>query len=565
MTLPAATQFAAGLGALTLPFAGVMAVHAQNEATAGNSADKTGSVKWTCPMHPHYIADSFGACPICGMDLVKLESGGNDLDATAAPKRAAITISPEVIQNIGIRLGKVEKSRFGRQVRSYGIIYENERLLTEITARIEGWIESLAVTAAGDQVKRGTLLFKLYSPQLVISQNDYLGGRRGQGTEDAGIAQLRGFGVQQQAIELIARERRPLQNVPFFAERDGTVSELNVRQGSYVRRGMTIAKIQDYSTVWLRAGVAEKDLGFISRDTPASVKFPNLPGRQANAKVDYIYPTIDGRTRTGQVRLVIDNSDGTIRPGSYADVSFEVHASHRLAVPSEAILANGQGRFVIVSLGQGRFEPRKVETGLTSNAWTEVLKGLSAGEDIVVSGQFLIDSESALRESFRKLERMQLPLSLLKLDRNEQAMMDHLIDAALYMHEALVDGFDTDPKFLEPAISIRQLLWEKYKDTRLSFVLNDATAALKEAQKSTSQSERQAALARLVQTLRQWVLVGAPDHYKSKKLMVYREEMEPSRLWLQRAGPVLNPYGRGKAIALEPAGNGDVAERRNGK
>lgn len=564
-TLSTARYAVIGLPALAAPFAASASVRAQDKASNPAQKAKATPVKWTCPMHPHYIADSFGTCPICGMDLVRLETDATRPEAAAAERPVAVTIAPEVIQNIGIRLGKVEKSRFGRQVRSFGIIYENERLLTEITARVEGWIEELKVTAVGDPVQQGALLFKLYSPQLVVSQNDYLGARRGQGTEQAGVAQLLGFGVQPQTIEMIARERKPLQSVPFYAERDGTISELNVRQGSYVKRGMTIAKIQDYSSVWLKAGVAEKDLGFITLDTPAAVSFPNLPGRQAAARVDYIYPTIDPKTRTGQVRLIIENTDGKIRPGSYADVTFEVGASHRLAVPTEAILASGQGRFVIVSLGQGRFEPRKVETGLAANALTEVTKGLSEGEDIVVSGQFLIDSESALRESFRKLERLQLPLSLLKLDKTELAMVDHLVDAALYIHEALVDGYDADPKFFEPAIGIRSLLWPKYKDTRLTFVLDDATAALKDAQQATSASQRRSALTKLSEALKSWVLTGAPDHYKSKHLLIYREEAETSRLWLQRAGPIRNPYGDGKASVIEQGARPTATEGQNGK
>ena len=216
-----------------------------------------------------------------------------------------------------------------------------------------------------------------------------------------------------------------MQDVPFYAARSGVISELNIRQGSHVQRGTLMARVQDYSSVWLMVGVAEKDLGFISRDTPATVSFPNLPDHKVEARVDYVYPTVDEKTRTGRVRLVVENPDGRIRPGSYADVTFELGAEMRVAVPSEAVLRSGDGSHVAwrraVSLG-------------------EVARGVEPGEEIVVSGQFLLDSGSALREAFRKLERATLAPSLLDLDKNETEMMDRLVDGALYLHEALVDG-----------------------------------------------------------------------------------------------------------------------------
>jgi Cu(I)/Ag(I) efflux system membrane fusion protein len=515
-------------------------------------------------MHPHYIADEFGTCPICGMDLVKLETGADPMNNASAESRTVVTVAPEVMQNMGVRLAKAEDSQFGRAIRSFGIVTENERQQLEITSRVEGWIEDLKITAVGDQVKEGDLLFRLYSPQLVISQNDYIKP----GTSDLagrGLAQLRALGVQDKTIEQMKGLKQPMEFVPFYADRDGTVSELNLRQGAYVQRGMMMAKIQSYATVWLIVGVAEKDLGFISAETSAKVSFPSLPGREVTAKVDYVYPTVDTKTRTGQVRLVIDNPDGLIRPGSYADVSFEVGVEQRVAVPSESILKSGEGRYVVVSLGQGRFEPRAIEAGLVSGPWTEVKSGVKAGEDIVVSGQFLLDSESALRESFRKLERLQLPLSLVKLDDNQFAMIDHMVDAALYLHEALIDGYDPDPKFLDPAISIRDLMWPRFKDTKLAFVLEDAASALREAQKARAISETETALAKLVTALRPWLMDGAPDHYREKKVALFKEQ-DGKRLWLQKEGKPLNPYGSGagEQIPWPETENPSTADVRGG-
>ncbi len=532
------------------------------QAFAATDADDGKSTKWTCPMHPHYIADEFGSCPICGMDLVKLQTNQEPVGTTSSEKRTVITIAPEVIQNMGVRLAPAEASRFGRLVRSFGIVQANERTQTDITARVEGWVETLKVTAVGDEVEADSLLFELYSPQLIVSQNDYLRSRGSRTATNRGLSQLRSFGVQKKALDQIKGLKRPMDRVPFYASQKGTIAELHLRQGTYVKRGMMLAKIQDYSTVWLMVSVAEKDLGFIGKKTRATVTFPNLPSRKVEAMVDYIYPTIDAKTRTGQVRLVLDNPDGLLRPGGYADVVLEVGSEQRTAVLSEAVLKNGEGRFVVVSLGKGRFEPRSVETGLISGRWTEVTSGVKPGESIVVSGQFLLDSESALRESFRKLRKLQLPLSLLNLDKTQFAMVDHLIDAALYLHEALIDGYDIDPKFLEPAISIRNIMWPGFKDTKLAFVLDDSVAALREAQKAKSESEIRSALANLAAALRPWILAGAPDHYRERKVGLFKEP-DGKRVWLQKMGQGLNPYGEGagKQVPWPESGENSLASK----
>ncbi|MEM8626324.1 MAG: efflux RND transporter periplasmic adaptor subunit [Pseudomonadota bacterium] len=517
-------------------------------ALAATDENADAPKQWTCPMHPHYIATEFGPCPICGMDLVP-QAAGNDLASADADARTIVTVAPEMMQSMGVRLAKAETSMFGRNVRSFGIVRANERLRTEITARVEGWFEKLYVTAVGDDVSDGQKLFDLYSPQLIVAQSDFQRGTRSERKSTRGLTQLRSFGVQSQALTMIRKRRTPMDTVPFFAPRSGTISELALADGTYVKRGMRLAKIQDYSSVWLIVSAQESDLGFITKATKANVTFPNLPGRKVRASVDYIYPTIDAQTRTGQVRLVLDNPDGQIRPGSYADVVFEVGTEQRIAVPSEAVLRSEQGKYIIASLGQGRFEPRPIETGLVSGRWTEVTGGIAAGDNLVVSGQFLLDSESALRESFRKLERLQLPLSLLDLTDTQFAMVDHMVDAALYMHEALVDGYDVEPTFFDPAISIRDLLWPRFKNTKLAFILDDAVAALRKAQDAKAESEVQAALADLAAALRPWLLTGAPDHYRSKNVALYKEK-EGSRVWLQVTGGPINPYARAPGVVV---------------
>ena len=292
------------------------------------------------------------------------------------------------------------------------------------------------------------------------------------------------------------------------------------------------------------------------------MSFPTLQGRTTKARIDYIYPTVDAASRTGQVRLVIDNKDGQLRPGTYADVVFNVGTRQKLAVPTESLLRSEAGRYVIMAMGEGRFEPRNVKTGLTTEGLTEIVEGLSMGEDIVVSGQFLLDSESALRESFRKLQRLQTPLHLLELDDKQMAMVDHLVDAALYIHEKLRAGSDIEAKFIQPAHEIRNLLWSDFRHTQLAPVLNKAQKAIAKAQKARSQSRLRSALNDLIVGLQPWLLKGKPDYYQGKGLFLYKEKKAKGkgRIWVQQGDKPQNPYGKreGELMAW-PGGNMPVA------
>lgn len=405
---------------------------------------------YTCPMHPHYVADHPGTCPICGMDLVALDgededtpmpssdqpSGekkilywqapmdpnfksdkpgkspmGMDLvpiydeETTANTGRSIIRINPETIQSMGVRTEEVQMTSFGTLVRSYGDVTENVRLQFDIAARVEGWVENLKVQAVGDAVKEGDVLFKLYSPSLISAQQDLIGalgtGHRGRITSTT--RRLVSLGVQERVIEEVLSRRKAFQRVPFYAQGDGLVSAMNVREGSYAKPGINLMTLQNYDSVWIDVSVAEQDIPFITKTSTARVSLPALGIKEQIADIDYIYPTIDRATRTGRVRLVLDNPGGALKPGAWADVEFETDVRERLSIPSDAILKSKDGDFVVVVLGGGRFQPRKIVSGLHYKGRTEALEGLIEGDQVVVSGQFLIDSESSLRESFRKM------------------------------------------------------------------------------------------------------------------------------------------------------------------
>ena len=519
--------------------------------------------QYTCPMHPHYVVDRPGTCPICGMDLVELASEQESEDDGAAMEsmdnsdkggmeRTTVTIDPETIQNTGIRTEEAQMASFGTLVRSYGDVTENVRLQFDISARVEGWVEDLKVQAMGDEVKKGDLLFNLYSPALISAQQDLISAIATgyKGRIGSAAKRLVSLGMQKRAIEEVKSRRKAFQSVPYYAESDGLVSAMNVRDGTYAKPGMNLMTLQNYDTVWVDVSVAEQDIPYITKETKAMVSLPALGVKEKEAAIDYIYPTIDRATRTGRIRLVLDNADGKLKPGAYADVELETGVDRRLSIPGDAILKSKDGDFVVVAMDQGRFQPRKILAGLKYKGRTEVLDGLAEKDKVVVSGQFLIDSESALRESFRKMQRMQMPLALLDMTDDQLAMIDHLIDAAIYIQKELTTGRTPNPNMIMPAITLGDHLMPVFRGTKLQFVLEDAEMALKAAQDNVTDKEWQNSLNDLVTALKPWLLEGKPQHYKSKGLQFYMAHGLDT-YWLQLGDEVQNPYGEGHPMKID--------------
>ena len=505
------------------------------------------AAQYTCPMHPHYIStDPDGSCPICGMDLVPVaaEAGGAQGDGT-------IAVAPEMIQTMGIRTAPAEVVEFGQSLRAFGVVETNERLENVAVSRLEGWIESLTVRAEGDTVRPGALLYRVYSPDLIAAQKDYLNSLEiGNETRIAAVRQrLRSLGMQNAAVDRLTQNREVIERVPVYAEAGGTVAELQVREGDYVSPGTPILRLQSYSGVWVMASVPETDLPLIDTGIPVRLNFPSAPEAPAEGSVDYIYPTIDPVTRTAQVRIEVDNAAGYLRPGAYADITMELGGGERLSVPTEAILRDSRGAHVIVALGEGRFAGRAVRTGVSSNGRTEIIAGLTPGEQVVASGQFMLDSEVNLREGFSKLQAPpaiaagpDTPLSQLPVDASTLAEIDHFTDMALYFHEALTDEYRIDPYFVDPALGLGETLRTRFVDTKLVPILEDGETALRAAKAAREGDALAAELARLMAALEPWLLEGAPIHYQGAGLTLFRDT-ETGHLWLQQGDSPNNPYG----------------------
>jgi len=531
----------------------------KNNSLEGHNKTETAEVaQYTCPMHPHYIStDADGSCPICGMDLVPIikDLAVDDFSESGEiSSRIEISVSSSIIQTIGVRTQPAQINEFGGSLRAFGTVEADERSANSIVARIEGWIEGLEVNAEGDLIKNGDLLFYIYSPDLIAIQQDYLNALSSRNSNRIKAIEQRliSIGMQPQVIKRLIKEREIIQKVPVYAQRNGIVDQLNIREGDYLKPGAPIFHLQSYEQVWVIASIPETSLSLIKNDVIASLTFPSVPSVMIESKIDYIYPTIDAKTRTGKVRIVIDNKKEQFLPGAYADIKLNFDLKPRLSVASESILQDSSGTHVILALGEGRFTTRKVTTGIHSQGQTEILNGLNEGDIVVTSGQFMLDSEVNLREGFKKLsvsttesvtnsESTNGSIEDINVDSNTLAQIDHIIDAALYFHSSLVEGDTIKPTFIEPAITLTASLIERFSGTELESILRDSQQVLIDSKNALNNDALVIQLDRLVKAIEPWILEGAPEHYSQLGLKLYRET-ETHRLWLQIKGSVVNPY-----------------------
>lgn len=404
----------AASGALWLSMDGVphvQAVAAQGEHDAGKQAaapqetalehaKKHMDPTYVCPMHPEIVSDDPEAtCPICGMDLVPLENNG---------EADVVSLDPTIVNALGVKLTKVKRRTLYRRIQSVGYIGYDEDKIRSISLRTDGWIERLAVSAEGDAVKAGQLLFEVYSPTLVNAQEEYLQALAlDEGEGELVVAsreRLLSLGVEESLIQQLDETRRPLPLVPVHAPQDGVVTRLNVREGDYVKPAKPVVGLADLSSVWLVADVFDHQSEWVKVGQMADAVLPFLPDKVFTGQVDYVYPTIDPRTRSLKVRMRFDNAEGILKPNMYADVTIYASPKRKvLTVPVDAVIRTGRQARVIVHLGEGRFKPVTVRLGIESGNRVEVVSGLEEGQEVVVSSQFLIDSESSLRAALLRL------------------------------------------------------------------------------------------------------------------------------------------------------------------
>jgi RND family efflux transporter MFP subunit len=366
---------------------------------------------YTCGMHPWIIQDHPGNCPICGM---KLEPVRN---ASGAGTSSAIAIDPATIQLMNIQTVEVTRGPLRRTIRTVGTIDYNETALADVTTKFKGWIEKLNVDATGQLVHRGAPLFEIYSPELYSAEAEYLAvahSTNGSGSSvlrDAALDKLKFFDISDAQIAGLEKSAAPKKTLEILAPADGFVIEKNIVQGQMVDAGMKLYRLADLGIVWVYAQVYEQDLPYVQLGQEATVKLSSLPDREFRGRVTYIYPNVDEKTRTAKVRLEFENPGYFLKPGMFvsAQITAELEPS-ALLVPDSAVLRSGEKNTVFVALPGGKFDPRAVALGPESeHDMVEAISGLQEGERIVASGQFMLDSESQLREAIQKMSAGNVP------------------------------------------------------------------------------------------------------------------------------------------------------------
>jgi RND family efflux transporter MFP subunit len=370
---------------------------------------------WKAPMDPTFIRDEPGKSPM-GMDLVPVCPGEGSEESAGV-----VRIDPATIQSIGVRTAEVERRDLSRSVRAVGRVAYDERLVAHVHTKVQGWVEKLYVDYVGQSVKRGEPLLEIYSPELVATQEELLLAARyaaataespfsdvqssGPSLLDATRRRLELWDISDRDIDRLLESRKVQRTLTLYAPTSGVVTRLAVRSGMEVAPNSNLYTIADLSTVWVVADVYEYELPWIELGQTGTVELSYLPDVPFSGPVTYISPFLDPKTRTAEVRLELPNPEGRLKPEMFGNTV--IHAEPRrdaIAIPTEAVIRSGRRTLVIVALGEGRFTARDVQLGFdTGDGVTEVTSGLEPGERVVVSSQFLIDSESKLQEVIQKL------------------------------------------------------------------------------------------------------------------------------------------------------------------
>lgn len=408
---------------------------------------------YTCGMHPEIISDEPGICPICEMNLTPIKNekktagerkilywvapmdpneiydspGKSKMGMDLVPVyedevsgSGIVTIDPEVQQNMNIKTARVESKKLSTKIVTNGVLQTNETSEYIVTTRINGWIEKLYVNYTGQQIAKGSKLMDIYSPELVSAQQELLTALSYQNTvNSSSLSSVRESGnelvknamrklelleVPEAEIKRLIDTKEVKTYITLFAQNSGTVLEKNIVEGQKVIGGMPLLKIANLSTLWLMADIYEYELSKVKVGSKASITFNFLPGKIYEGKVSFIYPTLDPKARTVKIRIELNNR-GELKPSMFANITIDGEdLGKRPVVPENAAIRSGIKDIVILSLGNGKFKPQQVQLGGYADGYYQVLEGLSEGNTIVTSAQFLIDSESNLKAAISQFQ-----------------------------------------------------------------------------------------------------------------------------------------------------------------
>ncbi len=418
-----AIRIIALLVVIAVAFAGGYVYKAVKGGAASSGTGERKVLYWVDPMHPAYKSDKPGIAPDCGMKLEPVYADGG---AAAAPVTApggaddiskmevgTVQITPEKQQLIGVKFEQVQVGGGSRTIRAVGKVAIDETRIGHVHTKVEGWIDKVFVDFTGELVKKGQPLLTIYSPDMLASQRELLlaakaktimrdsalpsGFDQSESLLQATRRRLELWDLSEAQIDQVLKTGEPIKNVTVYSPMTGYITDRKAFPQVKVTPDTDLYTIVDLSHVWIMADVFEYEALNIHLGQTAHVSIQALPGKVFNAKIDFLQPLVDPMTRTLKVRLNMDNPGVMLKPDMFADVEFVVTIAAKLTVPAEAVLNAGERKTVFIDRGNGYFEPRQVKTGEREGDRIQILSGLSGGERVVTSGNFLIDSESQMK------------------------------------------------------------------------------------------------------------------------------------------------------------------------
>jgi len=375
-------------------------------STKSLSTSKQVPLYWVAPMDKNFRRDGPGQSPM-GMDLVPVYDEGN------AGDEGTVTISHIIENNLGVKTGLVKKAQLVMPVETIGTVQFDESKILHEHSRVDGWIEVLNVTSAGDPVKKGQILYELYSPLLVNAQEEFLAALRSGNTNliKASKSRLFSLGLNEKQVTKLKRLRKVDQLVKFFAKQDGVIINLNVRQGMYIKPSQEILSIGSLDSVWVLGEIFERQSYSVEQGQDVEIELNALPGKTWKGSLNYVYPQLDPNTRTLAIRVRIANNDHFLKPNMLANLRvLTVAQESTLSIPKQAIIKAGRYSRVVKALGDGKYKSVIVTAGFEgvidgeTEQRIQILNGLSSGDRVVTSAQFLIDSESNVEAELARLE-----------------------------------------------------------------------------------------------------------------------------------------------------------------
>ncbi|MDH4120560.1 MAG: efflux RND transporter periplasmic adaptor subunit [Deltaproteobacteria bacterium] len=391
-----------------------------SSSTAGSSAPprERRILFYRNPMDPQ-VTSPVPAKDNMGMDFIPVYADEGTENGRQDPA-GTVRIDPDVVQNIGVRTGRVEKHTLSNTIQTLGLVAYNEEKLARLHPKSDGWVEKLFVDKTGERVKKGTILLSVYSPDLVSAQEEYLLALKQlttlgnntfpdirKGAENmlrTSREKLEWLDVPAHQIKNLEATGKITKNLHIHSPFSGVVTRVGVREGMRITPQTELYTLADLSQVWVLADVYEAQIPWVRLGDQADIRLTAIPGKTYRGRISYVYPYLDPATRTVKVRVAVDNPGLALKPDMFADVTLHTDRQvNILAIPSEAVVRTGTREQVYVVRGGGKFEPRPVRLGVASQGLVQVLEGLSEGEVVVTSAQFLIDSDSSLREAAGKM------------------------------------------------------------------------------------------------------------------------------------------------------------------